>query len=184
MGRMRQCALQRGYEGMRQRVEVPAQHAVGLRRRVTEFTRHQQCVERALGAGAHAQHRIHEGLDDVAQQLRPAGVDGRLEAGQSLVDGGAPAFEYRLEQLVFLAVVVTHQCQRHAGLVGDLPDRDRVVTTLGEQFFGRQQDRLPAVGTRFGFAIGGKTRGSRGAQGCEHAVIERSYKFVVHPYKP
>ncbi len=56
--------------------------------------------------------------------------------------------EDRVKQLVLLAVVVAHQRQRHAGLLGDLADRHHVVAVLRKKLLGRQQDRLLAVGPR------------------------------------
>ena len=172
---MRQRDMQRVDVGLGQRVEVAAQHAVGLFGRVIELARHQQRVVLALGARAQRQHRAGEGFDDARQRLRIVGVVAhRAQAGQPLLDGVAPVLEDGVKQLVLGAVVVAHQRQRHAGLVGDLANRHRVVAVLREQLLGREKDRLPAIGPDWGSAL----------HTLNHGRIEQAYKLVEHSYKP
>jgi hypothetical protein len=115
---------------------------------VLQLARHQHGVVLALGAGAQGQHGLDEGLRHAAQRGRLGAVHHRAQQRQALVDGGLPVREDGVEQLVLGAVVITHQGQRHAGLGGDLADRDRVVAVLGKQPFGGQQDGRLAVGAR------------------------------------
>jgi len=76
-----------------------------------------------------------------------------------------------VEQIALGAEVVADERQRHLGLLGDLADGDCVVAVLRKQFFGRQQDRLPAIGP----FCAGRAMATRGVQsrpsGCGRAGV-------------
>ena len=94
-------------------------------------------------------------------------IEGRLARG----NGHSPADRSHHQQH---EREVTHQRQRHAGLLGDLADRHAAVAVQREQPLGRQQDGLAPFATR----------GDGRHLLRLHAPIESAPPDLVHAYKP
>lgn len=79
-----------------------------------------------------------------------------------------------VKQLMFLAVVVSHQGQGHLRFQCDLANGDRMVAVLGKQLFGCQQNGRTPVGRLWAAA---REPVLGGAEGTAMALIGRLSKL-------